>query len=98
MLRRYVLDGNFAIEAVPWTADEVRGDGFGYVDGAVWKDGDLGVEFFDAEFFGISANEAERMDPQQRLVPETAWEAVEDAGLPIERLREATTSPVLRRR
>src|SRR5438270_2884309 len=49
------------------------------------------IDTFDAEFFGISTNEAERMDPQQRLVLETAWEAVEDAGLPIERLREAAT-------
>ena len=40
-----------------------------------------GVEEFDAEFFRISPYEAARMDPQQRLFLETAWEAVEDAGL-----------------
>jgi acyl transferase domain-containing protein len=39
------------------------------------------ADAFDAEFFGISPYEAARMDPQQRLFLETAWEAVEDAGL-----------------
>ena len=75
MLRRYVLDGNFAIEAVPWTADEVRGDGFGYVDGAVWKDGDLGVEFFDAEFFGECGREVEDVEEAQEVEERTQGES-----------------------
>ncbi|HEY7509605.1 MAG TPA: type I polyketide synthase, partial [Vicinamibacteria bacterium] len=45
-----------------------------------------GVEGFDAAFFGISPREAERMDPQQRLLLEVAWEALEEAGHPLERL------------
>ncbi|WP_053618744.1 type I polyketide synthase [Nocardiopsis sp. NRRL B-16309] len=53
------------------------------------------VDTFDAAFFGITAAEAARMDPQQRLVLETAWEAVEDAGLPVERLRERSTGVFL---
>jgi acyl transferase domain-containing protein/acyl carrier protein len=36
---------------------------------------------FDAEFFAISPREAERMDPQQRLVLETGWAALEDAAI-----------------
>lgn len=39
------------------------------------------IEHFDAGFFHISPREAERMDPQQRLILETAWEAIEDAGI-----------------
>lgn len=38
------------------------------------------VEFFDAKFFGMSAREAEMIDPQQRIFLECAWEALESAG------------------
>ena len=44
------------------------------------------VDEFDAAFFGISPNEAKRMDPQQRHVLETAFAAICDAGLRIEDL------------
>ena len=39
------------------------------------------VAGFDAPFFGVSAREAMFMDPQHRLVLETAWSAVEHAGI-----------------
>jgi len=39
-----------------------------------------GAELFDAEFFGYSPRDAERMDPQQRLFLECAEEALEHAG------------------
>ena len=38
------------------------------------------ADCFDAAFFGISAREAATMDPQQRLVLELSWAALEDAG------------------
>ncbi|MFC6084167.1 type I polyketide synthase [Sphaerisporangium aureirubrum] len=73
-------DGRSAITAPPpgrWeeAPDAPRFGGFlGDLDG------------FDPEFFGISPREAAEMDPQQRLVLELAWEALEDARIPPARL------------
>ncbi|NUT95013.1 MAG: SDR family NAD(P)-dependent oxidoreductase [Saccharothrix sp.] len=39
------------------------------------------VSGFDADYFGISPREASQMDPQHRLLLETAVEALDDAGI-----------------
>ena len=39
------------------------------------------ADMFDNEFFGISPVEAAALDPQQRLVLQSAWRAIEDAAI-----------------
>ncbi len=56
----------------------VRTTGGGFLDG---------IDQFDPKFFNISPKEADYIDPQQRLVLETAWEALENAAIDPARLR-----------
>lgn len=49
------------------------------------------IDQFDTRFFGISPREAELMDPQQRILLEVCWEALEDAGIPMEKVNGSKT-------
>ena len=46
---------------------------------------------FDAAFFGLTGREAAMMDPQHRLLLESSWHALEDAGLDPLSLRGSET-------
>ncbi|KAI3334672.1 hybrid PKS-NRPS PsoA [Ustulina deusta] len=46
---------------------------------------------FDNDFFSISAREAESMDPQQRVILEVVYEAIESAGYSISQLSGSST-------
>ena len=49
------------------------------------------IDQFDDSFFRISPVEASLLDPQQRMMLETSWQALEDAGIDPDRLRESRT-------
>ncbi len=70
----------FTPDGAPGTSTEARESGFLYDAGE-----------FDPAFFGISPREALAMDPQHRLLLETGWEAMEQAGLDPGTLRGSRT-------
>ena len=45
------------------------------------------ISAFDTLFFGIQPSEAHAMDPQHRIQLETAYEALESAGIPLDQIR-----------
>lgn len=76
-----------------------RRDG-GHWTGAVGDPGAEGTFFkrggfvdeldrFDADFFGITPIDANKMDPRHRLLLETSWQALENAGIDPETLKSS---------
>ena len=49
------------------------------------------IEWFDSRFFRVTPVEARLMDPQQRVMLEASWEALEDAGIDPSGLRGSRT-------
>ncbi|MEV0648308.1 SDR family NAD(P)-dependent oxidoreductase [Phytomonospora sp. NPDC050363] len=49
------------------------------------------IDKFDAQFFGITPDEAAFMDPQHRVFLEQAYRALEDAGYPEDKIRGSKT-------
>ena len=49
------------------------------------------ITHFDNRFFGISNQEARGIDPQQRILLQVVYEAIEDAGMRLEDLQKCRT-------
>ncbi len=49
------------------------------------------IEYFDAAYFGISPREAIYLDPQQRILLEVIWEALQNASISLESIKETNT-------
>lgn len=93
---RLLMDGRDAVTEVPEGRWELFDDGSARTAEVLARTTRHGgflddVAGFDAEFFGISPGEAATMDPQQRILLETAWEALEHGGLAPRSLRGSRT-------
>lgn len=80
-----LLRGDDLVTEIPgdrWDADELYDPESGVPGRSVSKWGAFlnDVTGFDPDFFGINEREAIAMDPQHRVLLETCWEAVEQAG------------------
>jgi phthiocerol/phenolphthiocerol synthesis type-I polyketide synthase D len=95
----FLLRGGDGISEVPadrWDADEFY-DPDPSAPGRMttkWGGFISDVAGFDAEFFGIAPREAQAMDPQQRILLEVAWEALEHAGIPPDSLAGSRTAVI----
>lgn len=58
-------------------------------EGAHFLEGDISA--FDAPFFNINEEKAKAMDPSARMLLESSYEALENAGIPQESVRGSNT-------
>ncbi len=84
---RLLVSGNSAISEVPadrWDLREFDGDPKSgpFRTDCRWAGFLPDVAAFDAGFFRMTPREAEATDPQHRLLLQTTWAALEDAGWP----------------
>ncbi|HEY3997345.1 MAG TPA: polyketide synthase, partial [Candidatus Xenobia bacterium] len=56
---------------------------------------DDALQMFEPLFFGVSPREAVSLDPRQRMLLETSWEALENAGQPPDSLAEKSVGVFL---
>ncbi|HEY8201385.1 MAG TPA: beta-ketoacyl synthase N-terminal-like domain-containing protein, partial [Actinomycetota bacterium] len=92
-LLHHGMDGTSEVPAGRWEAGQPVHGTLPAGDGVALSRGGFinAIEWFDRRFFRIGAEEAARMDPQQRILLELCWEALEDAGELPSRLRGSRT-------
>ena len=88
-LWKLLVEAREAVCEIPsdrWNLDRFYDPEPGILSKSIAKRGGFieGIDQFDPQFFGISPREAPYVDPQHRLVLETAWEAIEDAGIVLD--------------
>jgi acyl transferase domain-containing protein/NADPH:quinone reductase-like Zn-dependent oxidoreductase/SAM-dependent methyltransferase/acyl carrier protein len=86
---KLLVEGREAVGEVPpdrWNVNRFFDAELGLPGKSIARRGGFleGIDQFDPQFFGISPREAPYVDPQHRLLLETAWEAIEDAGLVLD--------------
>ncbi|HEY8903460.1 MAG TPA: polyketide synthase, partial [Chthoniobacterales bacterium] len=88
-LWQLLVEGREAVREVPadrWNVERFYDSEPGLAGKSIAMRGGFldGIDQFDPQFFGISPREAPYVDPQHRLLLETAWEAIENAGLVLD--------------
>jgi acyl transferase domain-containing protein len=87
-LLRSGIDGVVRVPSERWDADALFDEdpmAAGKISSR-WGGFISNVDRFDADFFGISPREAIEMDPQQRILLEVAFDALDHAGMTREAL------------
>jgi len=95
-LWRLLEEGKDVIEEIPkdrwdWKKiydEDADAEGKAYAHHGAFLEG---IDKFDPSVFRITPIEGHNIDPQQRLVLKTAWRAMENSFLPVEKLKHSNT-------
>lgn len=98
-LWKMLVDGRESIRMIPeqrkkdvedyisYINKDIQVDNLQYIKASYLTD----IAGFDYKFFGLSMQEAIYMDPNQRMLLETIWKALEDAGHSDKKIRKSNT-------
>ena len=95
-LRFFLKEGKSSVKDIPedrWDKNKLFNKDPDHLGTMTLKNGSFidNIRYFDAQFFNISSDEADRMDPQQRILLETSYRTVENSGIKISELRGSDT-------